>query len=446
MDSILVIEDTQSLREVLCTVLNCEGYHVTGVGSAEEGLEKLKTDSFTMVLSDLKLPGMSGLEFLKAAKTEQTTLPIIVMTAYGNIDIAVQAMKHGATDFITKPFDPAMLCNLLSQVAQHRRIIDRNLSNPAGRKRKFITQDPSAQLILHQARKVAPLKSPVLILGESGTGKELIARLIHENSPRAEMPFVAVNGGSVPNEMLESEFFGHEEGSFTGATEKRIGLFSIADKGTIFLDEIGNMSTALQMKLLRVLQESEIRPLGSNKTQKIDVRVISATNVNLNESLKNKDFREDLYYRLGVVILEIPPLRERKDDIELLANFFIKSLSNELGREALPLTKDAISILCAYDWPGNVRELENVIEQSLVFASDKIGPECFEFGQVNTEAVDEINTLTCIASEAAKKAEIEAIRKIMAQTKGNKTKAAKALGVSYKTLLNKVKEYDLDLN
>ena len=387
LETILVIEDTQSLREVLCTVLTCEGYEVTGVGSAEEGLEKLKNENFTLVLSDLKLPGMSGLDFLRAAKREYNSVPILVMTAYGSIEIAVEAMKLGATDFITKPFDPSMLCHLLSQVAEHRRIITRQISNPALRQRKFITQNANTTKLLYQAKKVAHLSSSVMILGESGTGKELLARFIHENSPRHDKQFIAVNCGSMPDDMLESEFFGHEAGAFTGATEKRIGLFEIADGGTIFLDEIGNMSPSLQMKLLRVLQESEIKPLGSSKIKKIDTRVISATNCNIEDALKKGKFREDLYYRLGVVILEVLPLRNRKEDIELLANYFVKSFSKEFNKPNLCLTPKTIDLLETYDWPGNIRELENVIEQAAIFSESELSPDCFQLGLKKAETV-----------------------------------------------------------
>ncbi|HQH28637.1 MAG TPA: sigma-54 dependent transcriptional regulator, partial [Oligoflexia bacterium] len=273
MESILVVEDTDSLREVLCTVLRCEGYDVTGVSCAEEGLKLFQENDFTLVLSDLKLPNKSGLEFLKESKVINNSVPVLVMTAYGNIDVAVQAMKLGAVDFITKPFDPGLLCSLIGQIAKHRRVVDRIFRR---HQRKLITQSPCMEALIEQARRVAPLGTPVLILGESGTGKELIARFIHDMSPRAKNEFVAVNCASMPGELLESEFFGHEAGSFTGATQRRFGLFEVADKGTIFLDEIGTMPHELQVKLLRTLQESEVKRVGSNTTKKVDARVISA--------------------------------------------------------------------------------------------------------------------------------------------------------------------------
>jgi len=445
MDHILVVEDTDSLRAVLAKVLEQEGYDVTSTGSAEEALELMRETEFTMVLSDLKLPKQSGLDLLGKSKELPKSAPIVVMTAYGNIDIAVQAMKLGATDFITKPFDPKTLCALIRQVVEHRRIVDRTCQTSSRRQRSFITQTPAVEDLLRQAAKVAALSSAVLILGESGTGKELIARYIHEKSPRKNEPFVAVNCASMPSELLESEFFGHEAGAFTGATEQRLGLFEVADQGTIFLDEIGTMPQALQTKLLRTLQEHEIKRLGSTKLRKIDSRVISATNVNLEEEIRLGTFREDLFYRLSVVVLEVPPLRKRPDDIPLLANFFIKSISQEFGRTPPTLTSAALKKLLAYNWPGNVRQLENAIERALILTDGPLLPESFELSQALCPTETEFcQTLPVAVSEAVRKIEVELILKVLERTGGNKSRAAEILGVSYKTLLNKVKEYSLE--
>ncbi len=443
MDTILVVEDTESLREVLCAVLTCEGYEVTGSKSAEEAVEVLRQREFSLVICDLKLPGKTGLDFLREAKSLCPRLPFVVMTAYGTVDIAVQAMKDGATDFITKPFDPAMLCNLISQVMIHKRIVERDSSRAIRRPRQFITQNAATDEMLQQARKVAPLTSTVLLLGESGTGKELIARYIHDHSRRADKPFVAVNCASLPLELLESEFFGHEAGAFTGATEERAGLFEIADTGTIFLDEIGNMPSSLQVKLLRTLQEGEIKKLGSSHIKKVDVRVISATNCNLNDAMKIGSFREDLFYRLGVMILEIPPLRDRREDIELLLNYFSKLFAAEFERPAPTFTPEAMRKLRDYSWPGNVRELENIIERALVFSEGSITPDKLPLQQVESEVDDTVRPLLAIASAAQKEAEVCAILRVLAETRWNKSRAAKKLGISYKTLLNKVKEYEL---
>jgi len=442
MESILIVEDTESLRKVLCSVLSSEGYQVTGTSSAEEGLECLAEHDFTLILSDLKLPNKSGLDFLKESKEINKLIPVVVMTAYGSIDIAVEAMKLGASDFITKPFDPDTLVNLLGQIAEHRRIIDRGLSCGSSVPRKILTQSSVMENVLEQARKVAVLNTSVLVLGESGTGKELVARYIHEISPRADKAFVAVNCGSMPGELLESEFFGHEAGSFTGATERRIGLFEVASDGTIFLDEIGAMPHALQVKLLRTLQESEVKRVGSTTMQKINTRVVSATNANIEDEIRRGSFRNDLYYRLSVVVIDLPPLRERKGDVSLLANYFIKRFSDAETDSNKTLTKDAIARLECYHWPGNVRELENVIERAIIFNDGPITAECLKFDYSKKDSSSTIEqSLPEISHSAAKEAEIDALRKVLNQTGGNKSQAAKILRISYKTLLNKVKEY-----
>lgn len=446
MDSILLVEDNDSLREVLAKVLAGSGYQVGTVGSAEEALGCIKDGSFSMVLCDLKLPGMNGLELLKEAKELDRRLPIVVMTAYGNIDIAVEAMKCGAKDFITKPFDPKTLCDLISQIITHERIVDRTLGDLSRHNRNFITENEKMLELLHHARKVAPLSSAVMILGESGTGKELIARYIHAQSVRPDRPFVAINCASLPHELLESEFFGYEAGAFTGATERRIGLFEVADGGSIFLDEIGDMPLSLQTKLLRCLQEAEIRRVGSTKVHKVDVRVISATHNNLEDDIRKGSFREDLYYRLGVVILEIPPLRERAEDIPLLSRYFVKHISQELGRDTPSLSRAALKRLCKYSWPGNVRELENVIERALVFSDDKqLGAECFDLNDNEGDLQSQWHepSLSESVQEAVRRTESDIIQRALSATRGNKLKAARLLRVSYKTLLNKVKDYSL---
>ncbi len=446
MDQVLVVEDTESLRQILATVLNCEGYNVVEAASGEDALEHLKSTEFSLILSDLKLPGINGLDFIKNSKNLGCKSPIIVMTAYGNIDIAVEAMKIGATDFITKPFDPETLCRLIGEVIKHRRIITRNFVSARRNNRRLITQSPAMEEVLTQCKKVAALSSTVMIVGESGTGKELVAHYIHEHSPRIDETFVAVNCASMPGELLESEFFGHEAGSFTGATEKRVGLFEVANGGTLFLDEIGTMPPELQVKLLRTLQESEIKPIGSTKIKKIDTRVISATNCNIEEEIEKGNFREDLYYRLGVIIIEVPPLRNRKEDIELLTNYFIKRFSLEAEKDPPILTPEGLKKLMTYHWPGNVRELENVVERALIFSNDpRLAPEHFELGQKvkNPDGSSITKSLAEIASAAQRLAEMEAITNALIESGGNKSKAARMLEVSYKTLLNKVKEYDL---
>jgi len=444
MSSILVIEDTDSLRNALCAVLTVEGHDVTAAASAEEALQCLNTNDFSLILSDLKLPGKSGLEFLQSSKQKIKSLPIIVMTAYGNIDIAVEAMKLGATDFITKPFDPEALCKLIDNIISTKQNSEQEFGRRARRQHRLITQNANVLAMLDQARKVAALSSPVLILGESGTGKELVARYIHEQSPRVASPFLAVNCGSMPSDLLESEFFGHEAGAFTGASEQRIGLFETASEGSIFLDEIANMPSNLQTKLLRTLQESEIRRIGATKTQKINTRIISATNCNIEDEISKGGFREDLYYRLSVVVLEIPPLRERPDDIELLANYYLKTFAKEFQKGELTFSNEALKLLNAYHWPGNVRELENTIERAVIFANQVIQPDALQLLLSDNSGSDTANvSLSSLTAEAIRKAETEAIKDALIKTRGNKSKASKLLGVSYKTLLNKIKEYQL---
>lgn len=445
-ENILIVEDADTLRESLSEVLTAQGWNVTLSATAEDALSQINSSEFSLVLSDLKLPGLNGLDLVREARKMRGSLPIVVMTAYGSIDIAVEAMKLGAIDFITKPFSPSALINILEQIAEHRRIIDRSTGRTARRQRSFITQNEVAQEMLDHARKVAPLSSPVLLLGESGTGKELIARYIHEHSHRSASPFIGINCGSMPSELLESEFFGHEAGAFTGATEPRSGLFEVGHMGTIFLDEIGNMPTILQTKLLRTLQESEIKRLGSTKFKKIDVRIVSATNANLKEAISAGAFREDLFYRLGVVALEIPPLRERPEDILLLANYFLKSLCHEFSIDIPEITPEAKQVLSIYHWPGNVRELENAIERALIFSDKALTPASFNLmpGNQNSVKKNADNSLHTVVQENIRSTETDLITKVLNRTHGNKAQAAKILGVSYKTLLNKIKDYELE--
>ena len=444
MENVLVVEDTDSLRDVLCSVLSNEGYKVTAAATAEEGLNLFRENDFNVVLTDLKLPNKSGLDFIEESTAIDKTVPVVVMTAYGSIEIAVQAMRLGATNFITKPFDPSSLCDLLEQVSKSRALLDRGLGRTKRPKGKIITQCPSMENVMEEARKVAPLSTPVLILGESGTGKELLAQYLHQQGPRIDEPFVAVNCGSMPSQLLESEFFGHEAGAFTGATDSREGLFEVADGGTIFLDEIGNMPYELQVKLLRTLQESEVKRIGSTKVNKVNVRVVSATNCDIQDAVRRGQFRDDLYYRLGVFVIELPPLRERRGDIRLLANFYVKTLSLELGDKIRTITPRALKLLETYHWPGNVRELENVIERALIFSQGPLDADCFELGpELPSSDSGTRRTLPEITASATKDAEIEAIVGTLRRTRGNKSKASRILGVSYKTLLNKIKLYDL---
>jgi len=445
MDKILIVEDAATLREVLSAVLENEGYGVTSFADAETALSALKSGGFSCILCDFKLPGKNGIDLLKEVRQTAPTIPFLLMTAYGSIQIAVEAMKLGANDFICKPFEPQTLVTIVRDVLQHRRIIDRALGLRARRSRTFLSQHPALERMLYQARRVAAVDSSVLITGESGTGKELLARFIHEHSPRANQHFIAINCAAMPEELLESEFFGHEAGAFTGATQTRIGVFEIASHGTIFLDEIGEMPPVLQVKLLRALQEKEIKRVGSSRSIKVNPRIIAATNHNIEEALASGIIRDDLFYRIAVITFHIPPLRDRLCDIELLTKFYLEYFSSQLNKE-LELDDKANELLKRYPWPGNARELENVIERAAILTDGLISVEHLdlELGLDFDSLSETTNSLPDIAQMAVRKAEIELITKVLNKTMGNKSKAAQLLGISYKTLLNKVKEYNIE--
>ncbi len=445
MQKILIIEDISSLRDVLKSVLETEGFHVETAPTGEVAHAYLQSRHFDCVLSDFRLPGQSGIEVLKELRALDTKVPFVLMTAYGSIEIAVEAMKYGATDFITKPFEPENLCSLLRQVIEHHRIIDREGAGMR-RPRRFLSQSPKVHAVLNQARKVACVDSTALILGESGTGKELLARFVHEHSPRADKPFVAINCAAMPESLLESEFFGHEAGAFTGATQARQGLFEYASEGTIFLDEVGDMPLNLQVKLLRALQEREIKRVGGNKSIAVNPRIIAATNKDIEQALAQGELREDFYYRLAVITLTLPPLKERKEDIELLANSFVDYFSVSTNRH-FTLSEGALAVVKSHSWPGNARELENIIERATILSEGEIRPEHLGLGPapLDLQALgDATLSLTEVAQRAARKAEIELITRTLGKTGWNKSKASEILGVSYKTLLNKVRDYALE--
>jgi DNA-binding NtrC family response regulator len=454
METILIVEDRESMSDMLSQTLKNEGYRTIIAKDGLDGIKRLKEEKIDLVLTDLKLPKKDGIEMLKASKEENPLIPVIVMTAYGSVETAVLAMKEGAFDFITKPFDTDHLLVLMRRALETERLMKENM---------LLKEEFSAQLglpriigksgkivdVAQKIQKVAPSKTTVLILGESGTGKELFARAIHNLSPRREYPFVPINCAAIPRELLESELFGHEKGSFTGADFKKIGKFELADKGTIFLDEIGEMDTALQAKLLRVLQEEEIERVGGLKTIKIDVRIIAASNKDIEKAVSEKTFREDLYYRLSVFPVEIPPLRERTEDIPLLVEFFLNKYSTEMKTSSKSISSDTMDMLVKYTWKGNVRELENTIERAIILCDGKIiSPEHISLSPVPFETTVKglpmDGTLEDTAKEALRIAETQRIIKALKETKGNKSRAAEILQVSYKTLLTKIKEYKVE--
>jgi len=455
MDTILVIEDKESMLAMLKQTLEAEGYQVIAAKDGAEGIRMLVDERIGLVLTDLKLPKKDGFDVLRAVKEDNPLLPVIVMTAFGTIETAVKAVKEGAYDFLTKPFDIDHLLVLIKRALDATRIATENIllkeefADKLGFPR-IIGKSAELQEITAKIQKVSPTNATVLIHGESGTGKELFARAIHYLSLRKDKPFVAINSAAIPRELLESELFGYEKGAFTGADARKLGKLEIADKGTVFLDEIGDMDLALQAKLLRVLQEQVIERVGGGKPIKIDVRVIAATNKNIETAVTSKLFREDLFYRLNVFPITIPPLRERRDDIPALAHNFLNKYSVEVRKGPLAISDEALDIMMKSPWKGNVRELENVIERAVIYADGGI-IRAQDLGISEANILDSLaehvpmdGPLQEVAAAATRIAESRRIRQVLKQTSGNKTRAAEILQVSYKTLLTKIKDYQLE--
>jgi len=373
--SVLVIDDEEIMREILQTLLEREGYAVRVAAAGAEGIDLARSLPFDAVIVDVMMPGMDGLQVLEELKKQDDSLPVLMVTAYASMDTAIRAMKLGAFDYITKPFKNDEVLVVLRNAVEQRRLREENThlkSDAAKRHHNFsgiIGRSPRMTQVFELIAQAAPSRSTILITGESGTGKELVARAIHSNSARSDKAFVTVNSGNLPPDLLESTLFGHVKGAFTGAVYPKKGLFDLADKGSIFFDEIGNIPMETQAKLLRVMQEREFMRLGGMETIKVDVRIIAATNVDLKLEMEEGRFREDLFYRLHVISIELPALRDRRDDIPLLVQHFLEKYAEENGRPDLELAPDALDLLMEYDWPGNVRELENVIERAVVLSS-----------------------------------------------------------------------------
>jgi len=452
---ILVVEDKESMAQMLRETLEAEGYSIVISRDGQEGIRQIKENRFDLVLTDLKLPKKDGIEVLKSSKAENPLAPVIVMTAFGTIETAVTAMKDGAFDFITKPFDTDHLLLLMKRALETQRMITENillkdeLSSKYGIQ-KIIGKSPAIHEVAQKVQKVAAAKTTVFLLGESGTGKELFARAVHNLSNRSEYPFVPINCAAIPGELLETELFGHEKGSFTGAGSRKLGKFELADKGTIFLDEVAEMDLSLQAKLLRAIQEGEIERVGAVKSISIDVRIIAASNRDIEKATEEKLFREDLFYRLNVFPIIIPPLRERKDDIPLLVDYFIDKYCSSLKSGKKTVAPDAIELLINYPWKGNVRELENCIERAIILcegdliASDNIVLNRQMLLESSLSNLPMDGPLENSVREAVRIAEMQRISKALKETKGNKSRASELLQVSYKTLLTKIKEYRIE--
>jgi DNA-binding NtrC family response regulator len=457
MPDILLVEDKESLRRVLRLTLESAGYTVAEAEDARAAAQALAREPFRLVLTDLRMPHGSGLDVLRASKEANPEAPVVLMTAYGSIDEAVQAMKDGAHDFLQKPVDSNHLLLLVERALEQVRLRTENVLLREEWSRRYgfpriIGESDAIKRAVSETQRVATTDTTVLLLGESGTGKELFARAVHHLSPRRDKPFVAINCAAIPETLIESELFGHEKGAFTGANERRPGKFELASGGTIFLDEVGELPPAAQGKLLRAIEEKVVDRVGGRAPVPVDVRVVAATNRDLRSAAEAGEFRRDLYFRLAVFPVEIPPLRERGDDVVLLARHFAAQLGRELRKREAALTDEAVAALRAHRWPGNVRELENAIERACILADsaaltpDDLGLARAGGGQGAEDGradFDTSGTLSEAAGRAVSAVERRKIADALRAHEGNKTRAAEELGVSYKTLLTKIKEYDL---
>ncbi|MEJ5330452.1 MAG: sigma-54 dependent transcriptional regulator [Desulfobaccales bacterium] len=448
--SILIVEDEASQREMLQDFLRKEGHEVAAAADGEAGLELLRRHAFDLALIDVRMPGMSGLELMNEAKRLDPEIDAVLMTAYGSIDTAVAAMKAGARDYLTKPIDLDELLHLLAHISEHRTLVRENellrqeLQARTVTAEAIISQSPRMAELVNLAARIAPTQASVLILGETGTGKELFARLIHQLSPRAGRPFVALNCAAIPETLLESELFGHERGAFTGAMQRRLGRVEQAHGGTLFLDEVGEIPSSIQVKLLRFLQEREFQRLGGERPLKADVRLISATNRDLEALMRQGSFREDLFYRLNVVTLKIPPLRERREDIPPLIDHFLQCFARDNRKAIAGLSREARDLLIKYDYPGNVRELENILERAVVIArGNVITREDLPFPEASSPPASVAFSRAATLPEAVADLERRMIREALEKTGRHQTRAAALLGLSERMLRYKLKKYGL---
>jgi len=449
-----IIDDEPIIHEVLGDLLTSEGYAVVNSANGEEALEKHSAQTFDLILLDLLMPGMDGIEVLKSLKKRDPGSVIIIITAYASVESAISAMKIGAFDYVQKPFKHDELLLTVKRAIEHKNLQEENLRLKDELKRKFsfeniIGKSKVMQNVFETIKASAPTRSTILVQGESGTGKELVARAIHQNSDRASFPFIIVNSGSLPPDLLESHLFGHVKGAFTGAVSLKKGLFEAAENGTIFFDEISTLNMETQSKLLRVMQEREFMRLGGTKTIKVDVRVVAATNSDLEELIQERRFRQDLFYRLNVIKIELPSLRQRKEDIPLLVKHFLDMYSQENNKEIESVTPDVMEILISYDWPGNIRELENLIERAVVLTKTKLITRD-NLPPFLLSAPDKDLALAPSNQDLNLKENLQAIQKkailrALKQSNGIQKKAASLLGVKATTLNEMIKRLKIDL-
>ncbi len=439
---ILIVDDEFSVRDSLYNWFKIEGYRVDTAADATEALKKLQENPWDIVLLDIKMPGMDGIELHKHIKRIDPTIAVIIITAYATVDTAVEAMKDGAFDYISKPVDPDKLSVLIRNAINQRRLVAENLQlkqkvEELALQDEIVGESPQIKKILEMIDVVAQTDATVLIRGESGTGKELVAQAIHSKSHRRYFPIISINCGALTETLLESELFGHEKGAFTGAQYKRKGKLEMANGGTVFFDEIGNIPLKMQMDLLRVIETKQFTPLGSNKVIHVDFRVIAATNTDLEKAVEEKNFREDLYYRLNVFSIHLPPLRERVTDIPLLALYFLNKYAQSMNKKVTEISPEAMKILTEYDWPGNIRELRNCIERALVVVGKK--------NRIEKEDIFLPHLSRPVAPEAESLEEMEKvhIQKVLERTGWNITKSAEILKIDRVTLYNKIKKYNL---
>ncbi|NMB75737.1 MAG: sigma-54-dependent Fis family transcriptional regulator [Myxococcales bacterium] len=450
---ILIADDEANICKVLSATLQREGYQVVSARDGEEAIAQLSKETFQVVVTDLKMPKVDGMEVLGWVQRNRPDVPVIIITAHGTVDNAVQALKKGAFDYITKPFEKQDLIAVIAKAVRTETLArsDVHAAQPENERYRLIGETPAMKAIYDIIEKVADTPSTVLIQGESGTGKELIAAALHFNSARRARPFIKINCAAIPRELMESELFGHEKGAFTGAVNSKPGRFELADGGTLFLDEIAEIPVEMQVKLLRAIQESEFERVGGIQTIRVDVRLVVATNRDLQQEVAQGRFREELFYRLNVVPIRLPPLRERREDIPLLVEHFLAKFNARLNRAIDGISQTAMNLLCNYRWPGNIRELENVIERALVFAEGPVlDVEDLPEGLVEKSSTAPAPLLPGadasmkdIVKQATAELEKDLIVKALAETEGNVTQAARKLKISRKSLQNKMKEFGL---